>query len=209
LRLDLREHRRPQQPPTRGAGDEVATVAPGQPVHGRAARHVAAPGETEHDAGVERAAAGEERTHRHGAVGRYERKDILERRQHSDQRVQEAGWEVLEEREQVGQTAGLTVSSATAITATPSPRPIHPMPSLVLALTEMVEKPATRAPASRSRMSSMYGVRRGCSAITVMSALTKLKPASTTRRYARFSRSRESASFQRRFVGGNIVPMSP
>ena len=100
--------RRPQQPPTRGARDEVAAVPPGQPVHGHTARHVAAPRDTEHDAGVERAAAGEERTHGHGAVGRYEGKHILERRQHSDQRVQETGWEVLEEREQVGQTAGLT-----------------------------------------------------------------------------------------------------
>src|SRR3989442_10132189 len=42
-----------------------------------------------------------------------------------------------------------------------------------------------------------------------MSALTKLRPASTTRRYARLSRSRESASRQRGSVGGNICPMSP
>src|SRR2546426_852148 len=45
--------------------------------------------------------------------------------------------------------------------------------------------------------------------ITVMSALTKLRPASTTRRYARLSRSRESASRHRGSVGGNICPMSP
>src|SRR2546426_1916009 len=45
--------------------------------------------------------------------------------------------------------------------------------------------------------------------ITVMSALTKLRPASTTRRYARLSRSSESASRQRGSVGGNICPMSP
>src|SRR5438093_11552434 len=45
--------------------------------------------------------------------------------------------------------------------------------------------------------------------ITVMSALTKLRPASTTRRYARLSKSRESASRQRGSVGGNICPMSP
>src|SRR2546421_9225822 len=45
--------------------------------------------------------------------------------------------------------------------------------------------------------------------MTVTSALTKLKPASTTRRYARWSSSSESASFQRGFVGGNMVPMSP
>src|SRR5882724_9752644 len=45
--------------------------------------------------------------------------------------------------------------------------------------------------------------------ITVMSALMKVRPASTTRRYARLSRSRESASRQRGSVGGNICPMSP
>src|SRR6266566_2992624 len=45
--------------------------------------------------------------------------------------------------------------------------------------------------------------------ITVMSALTKVRPASTTRRYARLRRSRESASRQRGSVGGNICPMSP
>src|SRR5947199_7624 len=45
--------------------------------------------------------------------------------------------------------------------------------------------------------------------MTVMSALTRLSPASTTRRYARLSRSRESASRQRGSVGGNICPMSP
>src|SRR2546428_13466720 len=45
--------------------------------------------------------------------------------------------------------------------------------------------------------------------ITVMSALTKLKPASTTRRFAFFNRSMESASRQRGSVGGNICPMSP
>src|SRR6266700_3774778 len=42
-----------------------------------------------------------------------------------------------------------------------------------------------------------------------MSALTKLRPASTTRRYARLSKSREAASRQRGSVGGNICPMSP
>src|SRR5882724_3696719 len=45
--------------------------------------------------------------------------------------------------------------------------------------------------------------------ITVMSALMKVRPASTTRRYARFSKSRESASRQRGSVGGNSCPMSP
>src|SRR2546422_1656575 len=45
--------------------------------------------------------------------------------------------------------------------------------------------------------------------ITVTWALTKLRPASTTRRYAHLSRSRESASRQRGSVGGNICPMSP
>src|SRR6267378_8601205 len=45
--------------------------------------------------------------------------------------------------------------------------------------------------------------------ITVMSALTNVSPASTTRRYARLSKSRESASRQRGSVGGNICPMSP
>src|SRR2546422_10090530 len=45
--------------------------------------------------------------------------------------------------------------------------------------------------------------------ITVMSAPTKRSPASTTRRYARLSRSSESASRQRGSVGGNICPMSP
>src|SRR6267378_1008510 len=58
-------------------------------------------------------------------------------------------------------------------------------------------------------MSSRERARLGCSVIPVMSALTKLKPASTTRRYAFFNRSMESASRQRGSVGGNICPMSP
>src|SRR5882762_2938414 len=42
-----------------------------------------------------------------------------------------------------------------------------------------------------------------------MSALTNVSPVSTTRRYARLSKSRESALRQRGSVGGNICPMSP
>src|SRR2546422_3684468 len=45
--------------------------------------------------------------------------------------------------------------------------------------------------------------------ISVVWAIERRRPASTTRRYARLSRSSESASRQRGSVGGNICPMSP
>src|SRR6267143_1700987 len=70
-----------------------------------------------------------------------------------DQAVQRPGRQALEEREKIAQTLACS-SSATASTATPSPLPIHPIPSFVLALIETVEYPLTSAPARFSRMSS-------------------------------------------------------
>ena len=94
-------------------------------------------------------------------------------------------------------------TEATAMQAIPSPRPIQPIPSLVVALT------LTRAEVASARIRSISarsGPRRGSSQTTVASMFS-IRPLiiPTTVR----SRSIESASRQRSSSSGNRVPMSP
>jgi len=93
--------------------------------------------------------------------------------------------------------------AAVAITANPSPRPIHPIPSLVVALTLTG---APRAAESESRISSRCPLRRGCSPMTVASTLTGV-PSRSSR--VRRRRSSESAPAHCSESGGKCVPISP
>ena len=95
------------------------------------------------------------------------------------------------------------------MTAIPSARPIHPIPSLVFPFTAMAPGATDSAPASRSRIRVTCGPIFGCSAMTVMSACTSLWPAATTAREARCKSSSESAPCQRGSESGNMAPMSP
>src|SRR5581483_7680029 len=62
-------------------------------------------------------------------------------------------------------------SSTTASAAMPSPRPVKPRPSLVVALTLMLPASQFRSPARVARIAAACGATFGRSQITVMSAL--------------------------------------
>ena len=62
--------------------------------------------------------------------------------------------------------------------AMPSPRPMNPMPSLVVALTLTSSRPIASASPSRSAILAAAGSMRGRSQITVASTLTTRQPAS-------------------------------
>ena len=79
------------------------------------------------------AAMGEERAQRHRRVGGDRRDDVLHRGEEGEDAVDRGGGQT---RDPVQQGFDQRASSvATAITASPSPRPMNPMPSLVLAFT--------------------------------------------------------------------------
>src|SRR5512140_176667 len=102
---------------------------------------------------------------------------------------------------------GTTV--ATAMHATPSPRPIHPMPSFVLPFTLTEARSRFTAAASASRIASRYGAIRGTSAITVTSTLLARHPRSRRCETARASISSESRILFPGSLSGNIDPISP
>src|SRR5436309_4287276 len=192
------------------ARDDLAMPAR-QGVHGGARPHVRRPGEQEDGPRVHDAAAGEKSAQRDGNIGRNGRKDVFDGGERGDQPVQRTGREPLEKRNEVGQGRGPlgSASVTTAITAMPSPRPIHPIPSFVFAFTETCAGPVSSASASFSFMASRYGASLGSSRITVTSVWTNWNPASTTLRNALFNRSIELAPFHCGSSFGNIRPMSP
>src|SRR5262249_58069715 len=69
--------------------------------------------------------------------------------------------------------------SATAYAASPSPRPVNPRPSVVVART--LTSPPSTAPESRPRISSRRVAIFGSSPTRTQSALTRLQPAARTR----------------------------
>src|SRR5215211_3866902 len=73
------------------------------------------------------------------------------------------------------------VSSATACAASPSPRPVKPRRSLVVARTAIRGTSTSSASASRRAICSRYGWIRGCSPIRTQSAFTSWKPDARTR----------------------------
>src|SRR5438552_7122638 len=215
---DVRDGLRGKDVPSQDAARYQSAVAPGEPIDGRSRAHVRRPGQDENQPRVHHAAARQERAECDGDVGGNRRKDVFDGGQHGDQRGQRPGGELLEKREKVRQETECPplsrwalgpVSVATAMTAMPSPRPIQPMPSFVLAFTETCAGPVSSASESFSSMASMWGASLGFSRITVTSAWTNWNPASTTFRKALFKRSSEWAPFHCGSSGGNRRPMSP
>src|SRR5205814_9175488 len=117
----------------------------------------------------------QERAERDGGVGGNGRENILERGEGGDQRVERARREGFERVDEIAHS-----NTATAMTAIPSARPIHPIPSLVFPFTEMPSGATDSAPASRSRIRGTWGPILGRSAITMMSACTTLWPVAAT-----------------------------
>ena len=83
--------------------------------------------------------------------------------------------------------------SATAWAARPSPRPVKPRPSVVVARTLTFPASTPSAPASFSLISVRASAIRGSCPTRTQSALTRRQPASRTSRYAFQRRSTEEA----------------
>src|SRR5690606_4659430 len=101
------------------------------------------------------------------------------------------------------------VSRHTAMAAMPSPRPVKPSFSLVVALTLTRPASTCRSAARVSLIARAWGPIFGRSQMTVMSALARLQPsrAASSRQWRR--KARLSASFHCGSVGGKCWPMSP
>lgn len=151
--LDVRQGALGEEPAAEGTGEEGAAVAAPDGVDERGAADVADPGDGEDDPGIERAAPRQKGAERDRDIGGGGGEDVFDGGEATDERVQRNRREGLQEPQQIGQVRASS-SSATAITAMPSPRPMNPIPSLVFALTERLEKPAMAASASFSRISS-------------------------------------------------------
>src|SRR4029077_6725932 len=98
---------------------------------------------------------------------------------------------------------------AVAIATMPSPRPVKPSFSLVVALmaTRLAAIPAIAA--MRSRMASRCGETRGASQTTVTSRLAITPPRARTRSQAKARKRSEEAPFHCESLGGKCWPISP
>src|SRR2546422_82429 len=204
LPLDVPDGALGEQPSAELAAERGPAVAPRQEVHGGARADVRGPGEAEDGPGIEEPPPRQKRPQRDGGVGREGGDDVLQAGEGGDGSVEQTGRKRFQERDELGHP-----STATAITAIPSPFPIHPIPSFVFAFTETWAGADSSASASFSSIRSTCGPSFGRSAMIVMSACTNWCPASTTFRNAWFRSWSESAFFQRGSVLGNRRPMSP
>src|SRR5690606_6484783 len=100
-------------------------------------------------------------------------------------------------------------SRHTACAAMPSPRPVKPSFSLVVALTLTASTSTPVSLAISARIASACGPTLGRSQTTVMSALPSLQPRSRSRSLQWRTKLRLSAPFQRGSEGGKCRPMSP
>ena len=98
---------------------------------------------------------------------------------------------------------------ALAMATIPSPRPVKPSCSLVVALmaTRLVEMPQT--PPMAAFMASTCGPTRGASQTMVMSRLTIRPRRSPTRPAACLKKIEEAAPFHCGSEGGKCLPISP
>src|SRR2546422_560111 len=204
LSLDVSHGALGEQAPSERSLEEWPAEPVGGEIDGRPGADVGGPRESEHGPRIQRPPPRQERAERYYGVGGNGGENILEGGEDGDQRVERDGREGFERMDEVGHS-----NTATAMTAIPSARPIHPIPSLVFPFTEMAPGATDRAPASRWRICVTWGPIFGCSAMTVTSACTSLWPAASTARLACFKSSSESAPCQRGSESGNIVPMSP
>src|ERR1041384_6064203 len=145
--LDVRHRLRRQQPPPETSLEECPTVAAPDAIDQHRRRDVAGPRDGEHTPRIEHAATGEEGAEGHNGVGGDRGEDVFDGGEESDGEVQRSGGERFQPRQQMWHgyplldflAVSASSISTTAITATPSPRPMKPMPSLVFALIEMLE----------------------------------------------------------------------
>src|SRR3954454_1593833 len=98
-------------------------------------------------------------------------------------------------------------SRATACAASPSPRPVKPRWSVVVART--FTSPSPIAPARRRRISSRRPAMRASSPTRTQSALTSLHPAARTCPYASVRSVSDETPRKRSSPEGNSDPMSP
>ena len=98
---------------------------------------------------------------------------------------------------------------ATACAAIPSPRPVKPSCSVVVALTLTRSAGRPSSPATRATIAARCGPILGCSQIRVTSTCSMRPPAAATRSRACVRKIAESAPAQRASVGGKWLPMSP
>src|SRR5437879_13911806 len=160
----------------------------GGEIPGRPGADVSTPRESEHGPWIQRPSPRQECAERNDGVRGNGGKNIFESGEDGNQGVERAWREGFERVDEIGHS-----NSATAMTAIPSARPIHPIPSLVFPFTEMAPGATDTAHASRSRICVTWGPIFGCSAMTVTSTCTRSWPAASTARYARFQRSRQAA----------------
>src|SRR5947208_5049173 len=186
------------------AAERGPAVAPRQEIHRGPRADVRGPGDAEDGPGIEEPPPRQKRPQRDGGVGRQGGNDVLQAGEGGDGSIEQTGRKRFQERDELGHP-----STATAITAIPSPFPIHPIPSFVFAFTDTWAGADRSASASFSSIRSTCGPSFGRSAMIVMSACTNWCPASTTFRNAWFRSWSESAFFQRGSVLGNRRPMSP
>ncbi len=112
--------------------EEPPAVAPGHRVHRRGAGEVGEPGDEEDAERSGQTPIGEEGTQRHSSIRGHRRDHVLDRGKQGENGVDGDGRKLRHPPEQgLDQRAS---SVATAMTAMPSPRPMNPIPSLVLAL---------------------------------------------------------------------------
>jgi len=136
LLLDVGDRVRCEDVPAEKAARDQSPMASRQRIDTRSRSHVCDPGQYEDEPRIHDSPSRQERAERHGDIRGDRREDIFDGGQYRDERVERSGGELLEIREKVRQETLSPRSVATAKTATPSPRPIQPIPSLVFAFTE-------------------------------------------------------------------------
>ena len=159
LALDQGERARREQAAAGGSGEEPAPVLPRRHVDGRGAEQVRGPGHQEDGNRGGQSAVGEEGAECHRGVRRNRRYDVLHGGEQGENDV-DRRWGKLGEplQQRFDQRAS---SVATAITASPSPLPMNPMPSFVLAFTLMAPGASPSRAASAAPMPPRCGPELG------------------------------------------------
>src|SRR5438128_6706024 len=144
LSLDVSHGALGEQAPSERSLEEWPAEPVGGEIDGRPGADVGGPRESEHGPRIQRPPPRQERAERYYGVGGNGGENVLQGGEDRDQRVERAGREGFERMDEVGHS-----NTATAMTAIPSARPIHPLPSLVFPFTEMAPGATDRAPARR------------------------------------------------------------
>src|ERR1041385_465421 len=207
LALDGGEGAGRDQPPAQRGPQEPPAEVPGAGVDGHRPEDAEPPGHEEDGEGIERAAIGQERREEDEDVRGGGREEVLDDDGARDHRVDEQRRPLRHAGEQLVDQRASTV--ATAKTATPSPRPTKPIPSLVFALMPTSSGAMPSSPAIACAIASLYTPRRGRSQTMVTSGGGGGKASRVMWSPARRSSPSESASFHLGSESGKSAPMSP